>query len=224
MVLTADRIFDKNADNIQNLIRYNGWKDLSDQDTVAAVYRYMKNSIEFGLLKQEPVPASQVLEMKKGGIVSQDILFKTLLDAAGVLCRYRAVFVKKEIYSELIRPIKFNGLPKLLISSWIEVFLNEKWIILDGVAFDTKYLNGVKQRAAATEHEFMSLGVAVFNGQSISDDWTGGHLFFQRAAVTRDLGVIDNFEWFFSEYKKAFQALSSMAGKFSHNTINALRS
>lgn len=225
MVLTADRIFNKNADSIQNLVRNNGWKDLSDRDTVAAVYRYIKNSIKFGLLKQEPVPASQVLELKKGGIVSQDILFKTLLDAAGVLSRYRAVFVKKEIYSDLIRPMRFNSLPKLLISSWIEVFLDEKWIIIDGLAFDTAYLDGVKEKAASVEaKEFIGYGLAVFDGQSINDEWTGEHLFFQRAAVTRDLGVIDNFEWFFSEYKKAFQALSTMSGKYSGNTINALRS
>ena len=156
--------------------------------------------------------------------IGKDILFKTLLDAAGVLTRYRGVIVKRELYEGLLRLVRYNALPRLLISSWIEVFYEEKWVIIDGVAFDTAYLEGVRKLAADYNgREFTGYGLAVFDGGKIVSEWTGEHLFFQRAAVTKDLGVIEDLDWYFGEYKRAFKSLSSLHGKSSQKIIDEIR-
>ncbi len=214
MLQDPNIIFDKDNPIIQTLIKEKGWKRFGEKNKIGHIFDYVQNEIVFGFSKKALLSASQVIEIGHANALNKSILFKTLLDACGILCRFHAFTVKKEMYSGIIPPLKFNMLPNHLISAWVEVFFNGQWLVVDGVQLDKTYFNHVKEKFHEAQKEFVGFGCAIYLENGPIVDWDGKtHSYNQRAAISRDHGVIEEFEWFFEEFAKDIKNLGKISCK-----------
>jgi len=96
-----NKIFDANAPAIRELIKERNWNKLIDKNKIVRILNFVKNDIVFGFSKKPLLSASQVLSEGRGYSLTKSILLKTLLDSCGILCRFHAFTVKKELYQGL---------------------------------------------------------------------------------------------------------------------------
>ncbi|MEA2077712.1 MAG: hypothetical protein U9O95_06805, partial [Candidatus Marinimicrobia bacterium] len=138
--------------------------------------------------------------------------------------QYPAFRVNKNLYQGLTSSLNYNMLPNHLISAWIEVFYENQWLVADGVLLDTTYFENLQANFHEAQKEFIGFGCAVFLDNNIHTVWNGkNHSYCQRAAITRDLGVIEEFEWFFSEFTKDFKQLGKISPKVANKIIHSRR-
>ncbi len=224
MLQDPDKIFDLDSPSIQELIKEHNWDNLVDKNKIIRILNYVKNDIVFGFSKKPLLSASQILAEGRGYALTKSILLKTLLDASGVLCRFHAFRVNKNLYQGLVSPLNYNMLSDHMISAWVEVFHNNQWLVADGTLLDTAYFESLQTNFHEAQKEFTGFGCAVFLDNNIPTVWNGkNHTYCQRAAITRDLGVIEEFEWFFTEFAKDFKQLGKISPKFANKVIHSRR-
>ena len=224
MLQDPNKIFDVNSQAIQELISERNWLKLVDRNKIIRIVNFVKNDIVFGFSKKPLLSASQVLTEGRGYALTKSILLKTLLDASGILCRFHAFRVKKELYQGLVAPMTYNMLSDHLMSSWVEIFYDNQWLVADGVLLDDAYFASLEKNFHEAQKEFIGLGCGVFLDTGIQTEWNGkNHSYCQRAAITRDLGVIEEFEWFFSEFTKDFKQLGRIKPKVANKAIHTRR-
>ncbi|MCF7832640.1 MAG: transglutaminase family protein [Candidatus Marinimicrobia bacterium] len=218
------KIFDINAPAIRELIKERNWDNLVDKNKVVRILNFVKNDIVFGFSKKPLLSASQVLAEGRGYALTKSILLKTLLDSCGILCRFHAFTVKKELYQGLTSPLNYNMLPNNLISAWIEVFQENQWLVADGVLLDAAYFDSLQSDFHEAQKEFAGFGCSIFLDGNIHTAWNGkNHTYCQRAAITRDLGIIEQFDWFFTEFTKDFKLLGKISAKQANKVIYSRR-
>lgn len=219
-----DKIFNTNDPSIQELIKDRNWLNLIDRNKITRIYDFVKNDIVFGFSKKPLLSASQVLSEGRGYALTKSILLKTLLDACGVLCRFHAFKVKKELYRGLASPMSYNMLPEHLMSAWIEIFYDNQWLVADGTLLDNVYFDKLNNDFNESGKEFIGLGCAVFLDNTIHTEWNGkNHSYCHRAAIARDLGIIEEFDWFFDEFKRDIKQLGKISPKFANRVIHKRR-
>ncbi len=219
-----NKIFDLNSHDIQELVNEQNWLNLIDKNKIMRILNFVKNDIVFGFSKKPLLPASQILSEGRGYALTKSILLKTLLDASGILCRFHAFKVNKKVYRGLVGPMNYNMLPDHLISAWIEVFYDNQWLVADGVLLDDPYFESLQSDFQDDQIEYQKLGCAVFLDNSVNTVWNGkNHTYCQRAAITKDLGVIEEFDWFFTEFKKDIKQLGKISPKFANRVIHKRR-
>ncbi len=224
MITDPNKIFDTKSAAVQTLISERNWQKLVDRNKITRILNFLKNDITFGFTKKACLPASEILTAGHGQALTKSILLKTLFDACGVLCRFHAFRVKKELYTGLTRPMTYNLLPNMLITAWIEVFYEEQWLVADGILLDSDYMRGLQIGILPSEGEFIGMGAGIFLSGNSHMIWNGkNHTYCQRAAITEDMGIIDNFEWFFSEYKSEIKQLGKISHKFANKIIDNVR-
>ncbi len=224
MLNDPNKIFDVNSPAIMDLIKERNWLKLVEKNKINRIFNFVKNDIVFGFSKKPLLSASHILSEGRGNALNKSILLKTLLDASGVLCRFHSFMVKKELYQGLSTQLNYNMLPSNLISAWVEVFYENQWLVVDGVLLDEVYFESLQNDFHEAQKEFVGFGCAVFLDNSIHTVWNGkNHTYCQRAAITRDLGVIEEFEWFFTEFTKEFKQLGKISAKFANKIIHDRR-
>ena len=224
MLHDPSKIFDVNSPAIRELVNERNWLKLVDRNKIIRILNFVKNDIVFGFSKKPLLSASQVLSEGRGYALTKSILLKTLLDASGILCRFHAFRVKKELYQGLLPSMTYNMLSDHLMSAWVEVFYENQWLVADGVLLDDAYFSNLEKDFHEAQKEFIGLGCAIFLESGVQTVWNGrNHTYSQRAAITRDLGVIEEFEWFFTEFTKDFKQLGKISPKFANKVIHSRR-
>lgn len=224
MLQDPNKIFNQDSPEIQNLIKEKKWRRFGEKNRILQIFNYVKNDIRFGFPKKALLSASQVVNEGRANAFNKSILLKTLLDASGILCRFHAFTVKKEIYNDIVPPLRFKLLPNHLISAWVEVFFDGQWIVIDGVQLDEKYFNNISKKFHEAQKEFVGYGCALYLESGYQTDWDGKtHSYNQRAAITRDHGVIEEFEWFFEEFAKDIKQLRKIRSKKTNLNIKKIR-
>ena len=224
MLQDPNKIFDVNAPAIRELIKEKNWDSLVDKNKIIRIFNFVKNDIVFGFSKKPLLSASQVLNEGRGYSLTKSILLKTLFDASGILCRFHAFTVKKDLYQGLLSSMNYNMLPNNLISSWVEVLYEDQWLVADGVLLDEAYFESIQSDFHEAQKEFAGFGCAIFLEGNIQTVWNGkNHTYCQRAAITRDLGLIEEFEWFFEEFAKDIKKIGKISPKFANRVIHSRR-
>jgi hypothetical protein len=225
MYRDPQKLFDTHSESVQRLISERSWNKLVERNKLMCILDYVKNEIPFGFTPKICLPASLVISTGRGQTFSKSILLKTLLEACGVLCRWHAFMVKKELYEGLLRGPFFRMLPETLISVWVEVFYDNHWLVADGVLLDAAYLHGLQRYIPFKAEEFVGYGAGIFlTGTQMNSDWNGKqHNYCQRAAIVRDLGLVEDYEWFFEEYKHDLKILRRIFPAYANKVIDRIR-
>lgn len=219
------KLFDMHSESVQRLIGERSWDKLVERNKLMCILDFVKNEIPFGFTPRVCMPASTVLSSGKGQAFNKGILLKTLLEACGVLCRWHAFMVKKEIYKGLLLAPFYNMLPQALPSIWVEVFFDNHWLVADGVLLDAAYLQGLQKYIPLKSEEFIGFGAGIFlSGNQTNGSWSGKHHnYSQRAAIVRDLGLVEDYAWFFEEYKRDINTLRNIFPRHANKVIERIR-
>jgi transglutaminase-like putative cysteine protease len=198
-LLAATSLLDVHHADIESLVGRRGWRALPLHDRVGAVYDFVRNEIAFGYNAGDELPASQVLADGIGQCNTKGTLLMALLRAVGVPCRFHGFTIDKALQKGAIRGLAYRLAPRRIIHSWVEVWMNRRWIALEGFILDAPYLSSLQQRFPQTRR-FCGYGVATTDLSAPGVEWRGKDTFIQKEGIVADFGVFDDPDAFYAKH------------------------
>lgn len=137
-----------------------------------------------------------------------------LLRALSIPCRLRAFTIDKRLQKGAMTPFVYFMAPREILHTWVEVNLDERWVVLEGVILDARYLRAVQNRFSNCQHAFLGYAVATPCLAEPAVQWTGRDTFIQREGIARELGLYDSPDAFYALHKTN---LSGVKGWLYHH-------
>jgi len=182
---------------IRALVVRRQWRRLSTHDRIGAVYAFVRDEIGFGYNEADTLSASRVLADGYGQCNTKTTLLMALLRAVGVPCRLHGATVDKRLQKGVVDGLFYLLAPRNIIHTWAEVFLEGRWVGLEGVILDAEYLRGVRATVPADTSSFLGFAVGTADLQEPEIEWRGTDTAIQSTAVNRDFGVYDDPDSFY---------------------------
>lgn len=205
--LIATKMLDFKHPDVQSLIERKKWKLLSKQNAILAIYNYVRDNIMFGYNLDDTLSASRVLSDGYGQCNTKGTLLMALLRAVDVPTRVHGFTIFNELQRGAIPNYLFVLAPKRILHSWVEVYLDGKWLELEGYIIDQAYLSQVQARFADQCNDFSGYGIATKCLKNPDNEWTGGNTYIQKEGIADDFGVFDQPDDF---YKKVGSNLTGL--------------
>jgi len=187
--LTTTAMLDFEQPRIKVLIEQKGWQQLSNYDAIGEIYRYVRDDILFGYNADDRLAASQVLKDGYGQCNTKGTLLMALLRAVGIPTRFHGFTIYNELQRGAIPNYLFYLAPDRIIHSWVEVYLNERWINLEGYIIDRPYLEKVQASVSDQCAPFSGYGIATKCLENPDVDWRGEDTYIQREGIADDFGI-----------------------------------
>lgn len=198
--LGMTRLLDFGDPALVELAHSRAWLGLAEFDRVGAIYDFVRKEIGFGYNDSDDIPASRVLADGYGQCNTKATLLMALLRLCRVRCRLHGFTINKRLQKGVLTGIAYALAPRHIIHSWVEVPLRGKWSNLEGFILDDDYLRAVQHRFAAVEGSFCGYAVATPDLKNPCVEWTGSDTYIQREGITRDFGVFDSPDDFYSRH------------------------
>ncbi|MHA6197029.1 transglutaminase-like domain-containing protein [Pseudomonas wadenswilerensis] len=200
--LQRTAILDFDAPAIANLIDTRGWCQLPTEQAARAVYEFCRDEILFGYnAGADSLPASAILAEGLGHCNTKSNLLMALLRALGIPCRLRAFTIDKRLQKGAMTAFVYFMAPREILHTWVEVELQGRWVVLEGVILDERYLRAVQDRFSDCQHAFTGYAVATSCLARPAVQWTGGDTHIQREGIARELGLYDSPDDFYREHR-----------------------
>ncbi|MFD2642893.1 transglutaminase-like domain-containing protein [Pseudomonas japonica] len=195
-------ILDFDAPPITRLIEARGWRTLPAEQAARAVYEYCRDEILFGYnAGADSLPASAILEEGLGHCNTKSNLLMALLRALGIACRLRAFTIDKRLQKGAMTAFVYVMAPREILHTWVEVDLQGRWVVLEGVILDKRYLRAVQNRFSDCRHAFLGYAVATPCLAEPAVQWTGRDTYIQREGIARELGLYAAPDDFYREHQ-----------------------
>jgi len=169
-----------------------GWKKHPPKKRTEEIYYFVQNSIAYAFPNAPFLPASEILSLGYGMSVSKAILLMALLRSVHIPCRFHGFLIKKDVLRDIPDSATYKKIPPLIVHGWTEVFLNDQWIILEGVTLPITLVEMQRKKIHQETGEFNGLGLGVHELNHLTYRWNGHHTFIQRNAILRDYSVFDS--------------------------------
>ncbi|MBB5205394.1 MAG: transglutaminase family protein [Burkholderiales bacterium] len=195
-LLKRTPLLDFEHTGIVQLIADRGWSELPLLERVGAAYEFVRSDIRFGYNARDELPASRVLADGYGQCNTKSTLLMALLRALGVPCRLHGFTINKQLQRGAIPPWAYPLTPQRILHSWVEVWVDGRWIELEGFILDQPYLSALQQRFP-TAQRFCGYGVATTNLQQPEVAWSGRSTYIQREGIAEDFGLFDDPDAFY---------------------------
>lgn len=176
---------------IADLVESRRWLELPIRERIGAVYAFVRDEIAFGYNASDDLPASRVLEDGYGQCNTKSTLLMALLRRVSVPCRFRGLTVHKKLQKGVLDGLAYLVAPREILHSWVEVFLDGRWLALEGVILDRPYLDGVRV-TIADRGPLLGWAVGVDDVATAPIEWKGDDTFVQKTGVVRDFGLFDD--------------------------------
>lgn len=191
-------MLDFNHSSIQALINDNGWKKLSVDNAIRGIYDYVRNEINFGYNFDDTLSASRVLSDGYGQCNTKGTLLMALLRGVNVPNRIHGFTIFNELQRGAIPNYLFALAPERIVHSWVEVYLDGKWLELEGYIIDSAYLSQVQARFADQCEDFSGYGIATKCLKAPEVQWSGSNTYIQKEGIADDFGVFDQPDDFYA--------------------------
>lgn len=201
---------------IQELIKERKWLNLNDVNKVKAIYNFVRDEILFGYNSKDDIMASQVLEDGYGQCNTKATLLMALLRACGIANRLHGFTIRKSLQEGAISGVWYFLSPKYILHTWVEVLVNNKWYILEGVIIDRKYLKKVQENNESFTGDFCGFGIYTDDFSNPPIEWNLNNTYIQNNGINKDFGLFDNPDVF---YKKHQQAIGVFKRFFFKNFV-----
>lgn len=185
---------------IQSLIARQGWSQLTQFEAIGAIYSYVRDDILFGYNADDRLAASQVLADGYGQCNTKGTLLMALLRAVGVPSRFHGFTIYNELQRGAIPNYLFAFAPARIIHSWVEVYLDDRWINLEGYIIDRPYLAQVQASFSDQCSEFSGYGIATTCLAKPAIDWTGEDTYIQSEGIADDFGRYNQPDDFYQQF------------------------
>ncbi|MDE5965935.1 MAG: transglutaminase family protein [Lachnospiraceae bacterium] len=205
--LDKTELLDYDDAAIQKIIEESGWIQLPLYQRIGAVYDYVQNDILFGYNETDAMPASRILQEGYGQCNTKAILLMALLRGVDVPCRLHGFTIDKKLQQGIMPPIVYKNAPDSIVHSWVEVEYEDKWIVLEGVILDLRYLKNLQLKNKNVQGLFCGWGVADTNFQNPQVEWKGTHTYIQREGINHDYGIFNSPDAFFRKYPQKMSGI-----------------
>ncbi|MES0869264.1 transglutaminase-like domain-containing protein [Pseudovibrio sp. SCP19] len=192
------------APTIRKLVDQRKWKDLSPFDRAGAVYDFVRNEIMFGYNKADNIPASQVLADGIGQCNTKGTLLMALMRAVGIPCRLHGFTIHKELQRGVVPELVYKIAPENILHSWVEIWLGDRWINLEGFILDEAFLTALQKEFAPNRQSLCGYGVGTNCLSTPQVDWQGQDTYIQKTGINNDFGTYDSPDDFYVEHMQAF--------------------
>ncbi|RVT88913.1 transglutaminase family protein [Inhella crocodyli] len=197
VLLRVTKLLNHNDPSISRLIECRGWRRLPPLDRVGAAYEFVRTDIRFGYNARDEIPASQVLAEGYGQCNTKSTLLMALLRALNVPCRLHGFTIDKQLQRGAIPAWAYPLTPSRILHSWVEAWVDGRWIELEGFILDQPYLSALQERFPAAR-AFCGYGVATTDLQQPAVAWCGQSTYIQREGIAEDFGLFDDPDAFFA--------------------------
>lgn len=226
--LIETKMLNFNNPEIAKFVQDNKLLELSEFERIGYVYDFVQNKIIFGYNKIDTLTATQVLKDGYGQCNTKATLLMALLRSVNIPCRLHGTEVTKEFQKGLMSKLMIKLAPKNIVHTWVEVFFNDKWIALEGVITDKKYIEGLKKLYPEFKGKFFDYAVAVENFENLNIDWIGNDTFVQSYAVVKDLGTFNSPDEFWNLHKQTINGINNflyplIGRKIMTNKVDKIR-
>ena len=198
--LQETSILDFQNVDVRLLILNRQWISLTAYYRIGAIYNFVKDEIKFGYNASDDIPASQVLIDGYGQCNTKGSLLMALLRAVNIPCRFHGFTIEQELQRGAIPSFLIALAPKHIIHSWVEVYLNDQWINLEGFILDEGYLKAIQTKFSSDKGEFCGYGVATDCLANPQVDWQGTDTYIQKEGIHDDFGVFDSPDDFYTAH------------------------
>lgn len=203
-------LLDFNHPDIRSLIQKRKWQSLFEYGKIGSIYHFVQNEISFGYNKFDGIAASSVLNDGYGQCNTKGTLLMALLRGVGIPCRIHGFSIGKKIQKGVITGIPFLLAPNNLIHSWVEVFYRKRWINLEGVILDEKYLYQLQCKFPHINGSFCGYAVAVSDFKNPQISWQGSDTYIQKNEISGDFGVFDDPDSLYERHGSNLRGLKAM--------------
>jgi len=204
--LQATRLVDLDAPAVRETAARLIQGAATPREAAIRVYDFCRDEIKFGYNRRDDIPASEVLRDSYGQCNTKSVLLVSLLRAADIPARFHLAQVDKAVQWGVMPPLAYRFAPDKVTHTWVEVHLNDRWIVLEGVIMDRPYFLAARQLLLESGR---SMGYAIglppevltncANGCCI--DWDGaGDVISQMTAVVADFGPVTDPEEFYRQH------------------------
>lgn len=208
--LDKTELLDYDDDLIQRLIKERGWRSLDVFHKIEAVYNFVQNEILFGYNETDQMPASKILVEGYGQCNTKAILLMALLRGVDVPCRLHGFTIDKKLQQGIMPAVVYKNAPGSIVHSWVEVAYEEKWIALEGVILDIRYLTNLQKKNKQIQGLFCGWGVADTNFQNPQVVWKGTNTYIQKEGINHDYGIFKSPDAFFKKYPQQMNGIKQM--------------
>jgi hypothetical protein len=212
-------LLDYNHPSIKNLIQEKEWHKLSDIEKVKQIYNFVRDEIQFGYNLKDSIPASTVFNDGYGQCNTKATLLMALLRAVKIPTRLHGFTIDKSLQKGAIDGIWYKLSPQNILHSWVEVYVNESWFILEGVILDKEYLTNLQKMYKNPSNIFCGFGVFTENFENPPIDWNLSNTYIQDKGINQDFGIFDSPDDFYNQHQ---QQLSFIQGIMFKNIVRHL--
>ena len=217
--LKETSLLDYNHPSIKNLIQEKKWCKLNNIEKVKQIYNFVRDEIQFGYNLKDSIPASAVLDDGYGQCNTKATLLMALLRAVEIPTRLHGFTINKSLQKGAIKGIWYMLSPQNILHSWVEVYINENWFVLEGVILDKQYLTNLQKMYKSTSNTFCGFGVFTENFDNPPIDWNLSNTYIQDKGINQDFGIFDSPDDFYSQHQ---QQLSFIQGIIFRNIVRHL--
>lgn len=197
--LQPTRLLDYNTKEIKELIQ-KAFSDIGTSEKIEKIYYFVRDEIKFGYNESDDIPASQVLKDGYGQCNTKTTLFMALARAVGIPSRAHLFKINKKVQKGIFPThIYERYMKEELIHSWPEIYLKDRWIILEGIILDNEYLEQIKKKFRF-KGQFEGYGISVLDLSSVNTNWSGKDTYIQKKSITKDEGMYASPDEYYQEY------------------------
>lgn len=207
--LEETKMLNYSDQQLKFLVSLKKWLDLDDFHKIKSIYEFVQNDILFGYNASDMLKATQVLNEGMGQCNTKATLLMALLRSVNIPCRLHAFNVTKDFQRGATSKLISLLAPKYILHTWVEVFYQDKWIALEGVITDKKYLEAIQKKFINQNGIFKKYAIATNDLKNTSIDWDGKDTFIQKEAIAYDYGVFSSPDVFFSTHSQHLSKLKN---------------
>lgn len=212
-LLAQSELLDFNAPSIVALIEACGWAALDEGERARVAYEFVRDEVVFGYNHDDAIPASRVLSDGYGQCNTKGTLLMALFRALGLRCRLHGFTIHKALQRGVVPEAVYPIVPDEILHSWVEVEIQDRWVVLEGFILDTPFLTSL-QTAFADQDSLCGYGAGTDCLSAPPVAWSGGDTYIQKTGITRDLGTFDSPDAFYVEHTQRFGMLRALAYRY----------
>jgi hypothetical protein len=151
-----------------------------------------------------------------------------LLRAVGIPTRFHGFTIFNELQRGAIPNYIFSLAPKRIIHSWVEVYLDGRWLNLEGYIIDRQYLTKVQARFSDQCEAFSGYGIATQCLKKPAIEWQGEDTYIQRDGIADDFGIYSQPDDFYREHGSNLSGVKKLLFQYvlrhlMNNNVNNIR-
>jgi hypothetical protein len=208
-------LLDFSHPSLTELVESRGWASLPKYKRIARIYDFVQNEIAFGYNEADNISASRVYRDGYGQCNTKGVLLMALLRKCGIPCRFHAFTIDKQLQKGAIAGLAYELAPRSIIHSWVEVWFENKWVVLEGFTLDRPYLKSVQGHFSGVEGAFCGYAIATRNLKNPPIEWKGSDTFIQNEGINHDHGVFDAPDDFYAEHGANLSGIKQALFKYA---------